>query len=1045
MGCGRWLRVGVVAVLVGSLAPLETEAQPVGAVTGRVADAFGDPLPGAEVEAVSVSGYRSVVGVDGAGRFTLPALVAGVYRLTVSVEGYLPYVEDVRVSGGSSLTIPVFLEPLTPAVLAGVVVDPQGLALPGVLVEVVSDGVFPLVAVTDEAGRFLFSGVRPGRWRLDVTLPGFVSAQQSVDVAFGAGVDLSIPLVLDYTLAEEVVVVGSRRQAEQRTVLDSPVPVDVLTAEDFVSQPRADMAELMRTLAPSFNVNTQPISDAATVVRPVNLRNLAPDHLLVLVNGKRRHRGAVIAWLGSGLSEGSQGPDVSVIPSIAVRQAELLRDGAAAQYGSDAIAGVVNFALKDARQGGSVVLSTGTYLTPNAGDPVTCAPAGAGYVHSCEGIGGRARAYSFAGNVGLPLGSSGFANLSLEYGGAEPTNRAVQRADAAALVASGNAAVRDTAQVWGLPRVDDDLKAFVNLGGPAGLVTPYGHANYARRSVTGGFYYRHPYTRAGVFRGPVVDGVGSLLVGDRLSAETGGAASAGCPPVPVAGGVPDVAALARVEADPDCFTLYSRFPGGFTPRFGGTLLDASAVGGLRYLRPDGLGWDLSAGFGRSAIDQVLTNSVNASLGWDTPTWFRPGGAEQTEVGLNFDLTVPVGSHWHVAAGGEWRDEAFALTPGDPASWAIGPYAAQGFSSGSNGFTGYRPDTAAGRWSRSNVAAYADVEYRDPQDRLTLGGAVRAERFADFGGTLTGKAAGRVALPASFSLRAATSTGFRAPTPGQQHAFNVTTAFIGGHLVNRGVVPPASAVALARGGGQLQPERSAHYSLGLVRRLPRMQFAADFFLVDVSDRLALSREISLKAAEVEVLLAEGIPEARNFPVFRFFVNDFATATRGVDLTWTWRVASSTVGAAFNWTETRLHSLAGTVIDAYRVATLERELPARRWQAWARPVLGRWTLLARYSWFGAYWDAEDARNAHGLGVVSEPWLYPRYPGRGLLDLDATLAVSDGLDLSVGVQNALSAWPEENPHARLTVGNRYGQFSPFGFDGAYLYGRLRYSWGR
>ena len=1038
--------VPAAAVLCVLSVPQAIAAQPVGSVRGRVVDGFGDPLPLVAVEAVSLSGYRSVVRTDGDGRYDLSPLVAGAYRLAFLFEGYAEQIREVEVAAGGVARVSVSLDPLVPARLRGAVLDPQGLALPGALVEATSAGAAPAVATTDSSGRFAFCGVRPGRWRLAVTMPGFVGAQLPVDVAFSELAEVSVSLALDYTLAEEVVVVGSRRRVEQRTVLDSPVPVDVLTAADFVSQPRADMADLLRALAPSFNVNTQPISDAATVVRPVNLRNLAPDHLLVLVNGKRRHRGAVIAWLGSGLSEGSQGPDVSVIPAIAVRQAELLRDGAAAQYGSDAIAGVVNFELKDARHGGSVVLSTGTHLTPNAGDARTCAPAGAGYAHSCGAIGGRAGAYSFAGNAGLPVGSSGFANLSLEYGGAEPTNRAVQRADAAALAAAGNAAVRDTAQVWGLPRVEDDLKAFVNLGGPAaGLLTPYGHAGYARRTVAGGFYYRHPHTRAGVFRGPAVDGLPSLLVGDRVLAATGGAASAGCPPVVVAGGVPDAASLARVEADPDCFTLYSRFPGGFTPQFGGTLHDLSAVGGVRYLRPDGFGWDLSAGAGRSSIDQLLTHSVNASLGPDTPTSFRPGRAEQTEAGLNFDVTVPAGARWHVAAGGEWRLEAFRLGPGDAASWTIGPYAAQGFSSGSNGFTGYHPDTAAGRWSRSNLAAYADLEYRDPEDRLTLGGALRAERFADFGGTLTGKVAGRVALPGSLSLRGAASTGFRAPTPGQQHAFNVTTAFIGGHLVNRGVVPPTSAVALARGGGQLQPERSAHYSLGIVRQLPRMQLAADFFLVDVSDRLALSREISLAPAEVEVLLAEGIAEARNFPVFRFFVNDFATATRGVDLTWTWRVGASTVGAVFNWTATRLHSLSGTVIDAYRVATLERELPARRWQAWARPSFSRWTLTARYSWFGAYWDSEDARNAHALGVVAEPWLYPAYPGRGLLDVDATYALSDGLDLGVGVENALSTFPAENPYAELTTGNRYGQFSPFGFDGAYAYGRVRYRWGR
>ena len=225
----------------------------------------------------------------------------------------------------------------------------------------------------------------------------------------------------------------------------------------------------------------------------------------------------------------------------------------------------------------------------------------------------------------------------------------------------------------------------------------------------------------------------------------------------------------------------------------------------------------------------MTHTVNASLGWDTSTVFRPGSAEQLDVNVNFDLAVPLRGGFHAAAGAEWRNETFALGAGDPASWAICPYAAQGFSSGSNGFT-------VGRWSRAN-AAYADLERRDPLDRWSVAGALRLERFADFGATVNGKAAGRYALPAGLSVRAAASTGFRAPTPGQQHAFNVTTAFIGGRLVNCGVVPPTpptSAVAVEHGGRQLRPE--------------------------------------LTPDEVGVLLSEGIVEAGNFPVFRFFVKD-----------------------------------------------------------------------------------------------------------------------------------------------------------------------------
>ena len=375
-----------------------------------------------------------------------------------------------------------------------------------------------------------------------------------------------------------------------------------------------------------------------------------------------------------------------------------------------------------------------------------------GYAHSCDAIGGRAGAYSFAGNVGLPLGESGFANLSLEYGGSDPTNRAVQRTDAQSLLDVGNTSVRDTAQVWGVPRVSDDVKAFANLGFQAGLYRPYLHANYARREVLGGFYYRHPYSRGGVFRGPEIDGGPSLLVGDRLLAESGGLSSAGCPGIPIVDGLPDSVALAAVEANPDCFTLFSRFPGGFTPQFGGTLFDGSTVAGVRYLRPDGFGWDLSAGVGRSRVHQLLTNSVNASLGPDTPTTFRPGMAEQTEVNVNFDVTVPLDAGFHLATGAEWRQEAFRLGAGERASWEIGPYAAQGFSSGSNGFNGYRPDTAAGRWARANVAAYADLEHRDDDGRWTLAGALRAEHFADFGVTLNGKIAGFHAVnPRSGSL------------------------------------------------------------------------------------------------------------------------------------------------------------------------------------------------------------------------------------------------------------------------------------------------------
>ena len=1024
----RSLALVIASMLLTPAAVLAGQAD--ASLRGSVADPYAVPLAAVLVQAVSPAGYRFHATTSADGAYRLAGLVPGPYEVTFELGGFRSQRVSVLLRADSPLVQDVVLEPLVPASLAGQVVDQQGLALPGADVTATSSGALVQRAVTDQAGGFRFPDLRPGVWEVLAQLPGFEAGSAVADVVFGEPAAVQVALTLGYSLAEEVVVVGSRRATAQRTVSESVVPVDVLGAEDFRSQPHADMAHLLRALAPSFNVNTQPISDAATVVRPVNLRNLAPDHLLVLVNGKRRHRAAVIAWLGNGISDGSQGPDVSVIPAIAVRQVELLRDGAAAS--------TVRCGGRELpTRGGSLAFDG--YGQPQQSRFLPAVPVSG----PCLPIGGRSGAYSLAGNVGLPIGRSGFANLSLEYGGAQPTNRAVQRLDAARLLDAGNRSVRSPAQVWGRPGTTDDLKTFANLGVDFGRLRAYGYLSYAARTVTGGFYFRHPHTRFGVFRGPLVDGQPTLLVGDRLEVASQGAQTAGCPVVPILQGRPEVGALARVEANPDCFTLYSRFPGGFTPRFGGQLYDGAAVGGLRYLREDGLGWDLSASVGRSRIDQFLDHSVNASLGFDTPTSFRPGSAEQTDHGVNFDVTVPVHDRLHLATGGEWRREAFGLFAGDAASWEIGPYAPQGFSSGSNGFTGYRPETA-GYWSRPNVAAYVDGEYRGSGKRWTIGSALRFERFADFGATVNGKLAGRIGLPAQLALRGAVSTGFRAPTPGQQHAFNVTTAFLGGELVNRGVVPPTSAVAVARGGRQLEPERSLHYSVGLVRQGAFMQLAVDAFRVDVSDRLALSQEVRLTPAEVQVLLWEGLLEARNFPVFRFFVNDFATTTQGVDITWAWQLGRHTVGAASNFTSTRVHSLLGGVIDRRRVETLERGLPSVRWQVWARPVVGPWRFLLRYNFYGSYWDYEDANNARGAGFVSQPWLYPAYAARGLLDFEAQLPLGDVADLSLGLSNALAVYPDVNPYAQYTVGNRYGQFSPFGFDGSYLYARLAYRWG-
>ncbi len=716
-------------------------------------------------------------------------------------------------------------------------------------------------------------------------------------------------------LTEEIVVVGTR--AQPRTVTESVVPIDVISSQDLAGQGESDVADQLRNVLPAYNVNPQPVGDAARIIRPATLRGLAPDHTLVLVNGKRRHRGAVITWLGNGVADGAQGPDISVIPSIALRQVEVLRDGASAQYGSDAIAGVLNFLLKDDTSGGSVEFRTGSFL---AGDGGT---------------------YTVSGNVGLPLGPGGFANLSVEYGNTAATSRSVQRADAAHLISAGNTQVADPAQTWGSPAIDDDFKFWGNFGHVFDQIQLYGHTNYASRRVAGGFFFRNPNTRAAVFS---ADGGKTLLIGDRLDARDGiPDGSAGCPRVPIADGVPDRQALDRVFSDPGCFSFQEIFPGGFRPQFGGELTDASVVAGLRGQTSAGMVWDASFSLGSNSVDFSIFDTVNASLGPATPTEFDPGLYRQQDLAFNLDLSYAVSDHLHLAGGGEWREEDFKIGLGQNESWEIGPYAPQGFSAGSNGFPGFSP-IAAGRWDRANYALYGDLELRGRSNKWTVGAAARIEDYEDFGATLNGKLAGRYRLTPAWALRGSVSSGFRAPTPGQQNAFNVSTRYDLQlrDLVNDGTIPSTSRAAQLRGGRLLEPEQSVNISLGAVADRGPLRLTVDYFRIDLSNRLALTQLFALGPEEVETLISEGVTSARNLQNFRFFSNDFETRTQGIDLVATVTPASlggaTTFGFLFNHTDTEVTEFNRGVLDAVRLRQLQEAIPGTRWnvsaqQTWA----------------------------------------------------------------------------------------------------------------
>ncbi len=812
-----------------------------------------------------------------------------------------------------------------------------------------------------------------------------------------------------HAFTEEIVVLGSRAHA--RSVTESQVPIDAIPAEDVMHQGASALDYQLRNLVPSFNVATHPISDAATLVRPASLRNLAHDHTLILVNGKRRHRSSVLAWFG-GVTDGAQGADISTIPAIALERVEVLRDGASALYGSDAIAGVISFLLKDDAAGGGIELNGSNYL---AGD-------GAGY--------------SVAGNVGLPMGANGFANLSFEYGGGDPTDRSVQRLDAAALIVAGNDAVRDPAQIWGNPEVEDDVKLFANLGHRSGAgLEFYGFANYADKKMTEGFFFRNPNSRQSIYSG---DGGETLLIGDVLRAN--GMGSANCPEVRVTNNVPDPDALAKVFADPNCFSFREIAPGGFTPQFGGWVTDGSIVAGFRRALDNGFSWDVSAGFGVHETDFFIMNTVNASLGPNTPRDFDAGSYAQEDVNLNVDMSWSVSHRLSVAAGAEWRDESFTIGAGGRPSWEVGPYAEQGFIPASNGFPGF-PDYTAGTWRRENAAVYGDVEWHGDDDRWGLGAALRVEDYDVFGNTTNGKLSFRRELSDTVAVRGGVSTGFRAPTPGQQNALNVQTTIDSEtlELVDSATVPSTFAAAKLRGGKPLEPEESDHATAGLVIDTGPFTLTADLFNVDIDDRLSLSQVLTLTDDERELLLSQGVTSARNLSFFRFFINDFSTRTRGVDLVSTWIPIAlggdTEFSLSLNYTETEV-TKPSDLLSPADVLSIERGVPRLRWNVAVEQQVGPVALLGRLSHYGSWIDYYYAR----LWADPTP---PVQDSAWIIDFEAAIPIAADTTLSVGAQNMFDVLASAPGPLADVLGSRYSPVTPWGLSGGHYYARLHYRW--
>jgi iron complex outermembrane recepter protein len=877
-----------------------------------------------------------------------------------------------------------------------------------------------------------------------------------------------------------VIVTGTRTQG--RTVAESAVPVDVISSEAISDVSFTDTQDVIETLVPSFNTLRQPISDGATFIRPATLRGLPPDKTLVLVNSKRRHRASLVSTAGSG----QQGPDVATIPASALKSIEVLRDGAGAQYGSDAIAGVLNFILKDSREGGEIQTQLGGYGEGDGEDIL------------------------ISGNIGLPLFDNGFINISAEYTTVQGTNRGDEfsRQQSPQFdVATGRGSQFDVAlfkrtypelagrfgngqrfdmgnvQLWGQPE-NRAFRTFVNAGYEfSDTLEAYAFGNYSNSEGSGDFNYRFPDPEFG-----------------RVNPNPNGRQANLGPPIRLPDG--------RI------WTGNLLFPVGYTPRFAGQVTDYSFVGGLRGALTEKLNFDLSGRYGYNKISYTMTNTWNPSLGPNSPVSFKPGDLIADEWAVNADFTyemdvAPFSGPMTIAFGAEYRVEGYEITLGDAASWTVGPYAgpdpwgfcnlnqpaatrtatARGISVGvtdancrnvgglpglgvdsrdpvynvltvgSDGFPGYGP-AVTGSSDRDSYAFYIDAE-ADVTDRLFVALAARYENFSDFGEASDFKVAARFEVTDWFAVRGSAGTGLRAPTVGQQFTTNVSTVFINALPVNTGLFPASNPVSQFLGAKPLGPEESTSYTIGFTSSLFDIDLTVDLYRIEIDDQFWTTPTITIAAGSAlqQALINAGVPGANSIGGVRFFQNAFDSTTEGVDIVATYRydwgaIGLTSVTLAANYNAFKVGTIkAGSptnlLFQETDVFDLENNLPKWKGNITFNHALDSWGFLLRANLVGDYTHSAcqpaPARTVFTCPVTAQSptgLLKQKFAGEVLWDAEVSYDFDFDLSVSLGVRNLFDSYPEEgNPLLGETTNGRiYRSDSPVDWQGRFFYLRAK-----
>lgn len=760
---------------------------------------------------------------------------------------------------------------------------------------------------------------------------------------------------------DTVIVTGTR--VADRTVAESQSPIDIITPEALQSTGTTELATALARALPSLNFPRPALTDGTSGIRPAQLRGLSPDQVLVLINGKRRHTSAQINVNGS-IGRGSSAVDINAIPIAAIERVEVLRDGASAQYGSDAIAGVINIVLKGSDSGGSLALDAGQYSAGDGNRYQLSGDAGVGFAD------GRGKLH-VAGQI-LQQDES---NRAGPYQGTTPN--------------TGNFPnVGQTTFVVGDPQVDATAASANASFQFSDRVSAYATVLASNRDITSFAFYRSRNN----------SGQGALL------AQT--------------------------------------YPDGFVPQINQYSKDRSVVAGVKGSTESGWTWDVSYNHGENTIDFHTRNTINYSLGVDSPRSFYAGELKYAQDIGNVDITKTL--DWGLAYpvtlsfGGEYRRETWEQGAGEPNSYT---------GTGAQGFGGFTPLNAVDA-DRHNYAVYAGLE-ADFTDRFSAGATGRYEDYSDFGDKFSGKLSARYAFTDKVALRATASSGFRAPSLAQQSYQAVTSTIVNGAFVERGTFPTTSAAAQALGASPLKAESSTSYSLGLVLQpVDRLYLTVDAYQIDIDDRIILSTNITTNPATNSLLAGLGLP---GVTAFSYFTNGVDTRTRGVDAVASYTVpfsASSlelTAAYSYNDTEVKKYIASPAVFGTLGLtqSLIGRDEVGRIEDSYPRDK----TILSG-TWRSDHWDLSLAATRYGEFTVrnsATPTRDQTYGDSWVLDASVSYKPSANWALTLGADNLLDEYPDRTVDLQNSTWGMlpYSNYSPYGFNGAYVYGRITYKW--